>query len=347
MSDDTRTADPDDAAALIELYYEREYTDGLPVVPPSEMSVKNMLDAAGVDGNEIIGEVKARNTRITATKVAINAVMAGCLPVYMPVVLSAVKGLCTPEFGYHGCATSTGGASVVVIVNGPISEKLGINGQDNAFGPGCRANVTIGRSLRLLMMNAINTRPGKLDRSTLGSPGKISFCFAENEAACPWEPLHVERGYAADQSTTTLFASEGIIQTYNQLSPSPGPLLLGMADAMANMGSMNIIGQQQMVVVFGGEHSEVLRDSGWSKSEVKQFLYAHARRTVSELKKAGRLPGEIAEGDDTRWRHPVQKPEDIILVCAGGAAGCFSACLPGWGSRKATQSVTTPIQITV
>lgn len=345
MNTETKTFDPDDAASLIELYYERGWTDGLPVVPPSETSVKKMLVAAGVNGNEIVGEAKVRNTKVTATKVAVNAVMAGCLPVYMPVVMSAVRGLCHPDFGYHGIATSTGGASVVIIVNGPIAEALGINGKDNAFGPGCRPNLTIGRSLRLLMMNALNTRPGKLDRSTLGSPAKISFCFAENEKASPWEPLHVERGYGADQSTTTLFAAEGIIQTYNQLSSTPEPLLTGMADAMANMGSMNIIGQQQMVMVFGGEHTEVLRESGWSKSEVKGFLYENAKRSIADLKRAGRLPGDIVEGDDAQWRHPVQDPEDIVLVCAGGAAGSFSACLPGWGPRKGTKSVTTLIEV--
>lgn len=345
MNRETRAVDPDAAAELISLYYEKGWTDGLPVVPPSETSVKKMLDAADLKGDEVIGEVRVRNTQITSNKVAINAVMAGCLPEYMPVVLSAVTGLCHPDFGYHGFATSTGGAFVVIIINGPISNMLGINARDNAFGPGCRPNMTIGRSLRLLMMNAINTRPGKLDRSTLGNPGKIAFCFAENEKNSPWEPLHVERGYSEEQSTTTLFAAEAIIQTYNQLSSTPEPLLTGMADAMANMGSMNIIGQQQMVVILGAEHTEILRDSGWSKQDVKSFLYANARRSIADLKGAGRLPGAVAEGDSAQWRHPVQDPNDIILVCAGGTVGSFSACLPGWGSRKGTQSVTTPIVI--
>ena len=169
MTQETNIAAPEEAAALIELYYEKGWTDGLPVIPPSESSVNAMLTAAGLDGNSVVGEVNVRNTQITAQKVAINAVMAGCLPEYMPVVISAVKGLCHEDFGYHGVATSTGGASVVIIVNGPVAAGLGINAKDNAFGPGYRPNMTIGRALRLLMMNAINTRPGKLDRSTLGS----------------------------------------------------------------------------------------------------------------------------------------------------------------------------------
>jgi hypothetical protein len=337
--------EPQAAAELIENYYQKGWTDGLPVVPPSETSITEMLTAAALEADETVGEVIVRNTRISAQKVAINAVMAGCLPEYMPVVISAVKGICHPDFGYHGMATSTGGASVVIIVNGPIVQKLEINSQDNAFGPGFRPNVTIGRAVRLVMMNAINTRPGKLDRSTLGSPGKISFCFAENEASSPWEPLHVERGFRPDDSTTTVFAAEAVIQTYNQLARDPERLLLGMADAMANMGSMNIIGQQHIVTVFGGEHTEVLRKSEWHKKQVKQFLYDHAKRSIADLKKAGRLPGEIDREDSVTWRHAVRCPDDIVAVCAGGKAGSFSACLPGWGSHRATRSVTTPVVI--
>jgi hypothetical protein len=347
MRTDRDVGDPDEAASLIELYYQKGWTDGLPVVPPSRTSVDAMLQSARLEPTEVVGEIPLRNIRITADKVAINAVMAGCLSAYMPVVVSAVKGLCQRDFGYHGFATSTGGASVVVIVNGPVAEALGINGRENAFGPGFRANLTIGRTLRLLMMNAVNTRPGKLDASTLGSPGKIAFCFAENEAVSPWEPLHVERGFAADSSTTTLFACESIIQIYNQLSSQPEPLLMGMADAMANMGSMNIVGQQQMVVVFAGEHTEVLGRSGWSKKAVKEFLFAHAKRSVADLKRVGRLPGQPASGDDTTFRHPVLSPEDIIVVCAGGHAGSFSAVLTGWGGSggRSTRTVTTPIMV--
>ena len=341
----TPVAEPQAAANLIELYYQKGWTDGLPVVPPSMTSVEAMLRSAGLEEGDVVGEIKTRNVRVTADKIAINAVMAGCLSEYMPVIVSAVKGICHPNFGYHGVATTTGGASVVIIVNGPIAKQLDINSRENALGPGCRSNITIGRALRLLMMNALNTRPGKLDRSTLGSPGKIAFCFAENDADSPWEPLHMERGFPPTDSTTTVFAAEDIIQVYNQLANTPEPLLLGMADAIANMGSMNIVGQSNVVVVFGGEHMEVLRNSGWNKKEVKQFLFDHARRTIADLKKACRLPGEITSGDKESWQHAVLQPEDIVVVCAGGRAGSFSACLTGWGSLKATRCVTTPIAI--
>lgn len=335
--------DPQKAAEWIEAYYQQGWTDGFPVVPPSEASISAMLAAAGLHEDTIVAAISTRNTVITADKIALNAVMAGCLPEYMPVIVSAVKGMCHPDFSYHGMATSTGGASLAIIVNGPISEKLGINSRDNLFGPGMRSNMTIGRALRLLMMNSLNTRPGILDRSAIGSPGKISFCFAENEADSPWEPLHVERGFKRDDSTTTVYAAEDIIQISNQLARTPEPLLFGMADAMANMGSRNIIGQQNVIAVFAGEHSKILKVNGWTKPQVKQCLFDHAKRRVADLKKAARLPGPIEPEDETTWRHAVRRPEDILVVCAGGAVGNISGLLLGWSSYKSTRAITTII----
>jgi hypothetical protein len=332
-----------DAQALIEVYYEKGWTDGLPVVPPSESSVGAMLAAAGLRGEEVIGEIPDRHVRVTADKVAVNAVLAGCKPEYMPVVVAAVKGICHPDYCYHGAATSTGGSSVAMVVNGPIGPLLGVNAKDNVLGQGFRANATLGRAVRLVMMNAINTRPGKLDRSTIGSPGKYSLCFAENEAESPWEPLHVERGFRADESTVTVFAAESVIQVYNQLSRTAEQLLLPFADALCNLGSMNITGQSQVIVLFAGEHCETLRASGWSKQQIKEALYEHARRSVAEVKRAGRLAGPVKAEDERSWRHPVRSPQDIVVVAAGGRAGAFSAILMGWGSAQHTRTITTPV----
>ncbi len=335
---------PQDAADLIEVYYEKGWTDGFPIVPPSEQSVAAMLAAAGLQGDQVVADIPTRNIVITADKVAVNAVLAGCLPGYMPVVLSAVKGMCHPDFNYHGMATSTGGAALAIIVNGPIADRLEINSGENLFGPGCRANMTIGRSLRLLMMNSLNTRPGGLDRSTIGNPAKISFCFAENESQSPWEPLHVERGFGRDESTTTVFACEDIIQVYNQLAQSPEPFLEGMADAMANMGSMNIVSQQDVTVVLAGEHVRIMVNAGWDKKRIKQHLFDHASRSIAELKRVKRIPGDPQPEDETSCIHVVQQPDDIHVVCGGGAVGTFSACLLSWGgSRSATSMVTTRI----
>jgi hypothetical protein len=331
-----------DPAELIEAYYERGWTDGLPVIPPTEKSVAAMLSGAGLHGDQILGVIPERNTVVIARKVAINAVMAGSRPEYMPVIVAVIQGLCRPEFAYHGPASSTGGSAMVLVVNGPIATALGVNSGINAFGQGTRANATIGRAIRLVMMNVMHARPGLLDRATLGNPGKYSFCFAENEDNHPWEPLHVERGFRRDQSTVTVYASNSLYQVYNQLTAAPEPLLLCFADALANLGVPNVRGFNQSLIVFAGEHTEVLRKSGWGKRDVKQFLVERARRTVADYKRAARLPGEITPADESTWRHVFEDPDDLLVVCAGGRAGSWSACLPGWG-KKWTRAVTVAI----
>jgi hypothetical protein len=331
-----------DPAELIEAYFERGWTDGLPVTPPTEKSVADMLAAAELHGDQILGVIAERNTVVIARKVAINAVMAGCRPEYMPVVVAAIEGLCRPEFAYHGPASSTGGSAMVIIVNGPIAKTLGVNSGNNAFGQGTRANATIGRAVRLTMMNVMNARPGLLDRATLGNPGKYSFCFAENEDDHPWEPLHVERGFRRDQSAVTVYASNSLYQVYNQLAAAPEPLLLCFADALANLGVPNVRGFNQSLLVFAGEHSEVLRKSGWSKWDVKRFLVERARRRVADYKRATRLPGAITPVDESTWRQVFEDPGDLLVVCAGGRAGSWSACLPGWG-KKWTKAVTVAV----
>ena len=338
----TDEPEPEHAAALIEAYYERGWTDGLPVVPPSDKSLAEMLAAGGLRGDEAIGEIPDRGVVVTAEKLALNAIMAGCRPEYLPVVVAAIRGLCHRDFAYHGPASSTGGSAMVLIVNGPIAKRIGINSGNNAFGQGTRANATIGRAVRLVMMNAMSTRPGLLDRATLGNPGKYSFCFAENEASHPWEPLHVERGFRREDSAVTVYASNSLYQVYNQLAATPEPLLRCFADALCHLGVPNLRGFNQSLVVLAGEHADVLRASGWTKADVRKFLLTHARRTIADLKRAARRPGQVEAADETTWKHAFERPEDILIACAGGVAGSWSACLPGWGN-KWTRSVTVGV----
>ena len=335
------SAEPD-PASLIEAYFERGWTDGLPVVPPTEKSVAEMLAGGALRGDEVLGEIAGRNTVVVADKVAINAVLAGCRPEYMPVVVAAIRGLCHADFAYHGPASSTGGSAMVLVVSGPIAPRIGLNSGNNAFGQGWRPNATIGRAVRLAMMNVMQTRPGLLDRATLGNPGKYSFCFAEREHDLPWEAFHVARGLRPEQSAVTVFASNSLYQIYNQLAAEPEPLLRCFADALSNLGLPNVKGFNQTLIVLAGEHAEVLRDSGWSRRDVQRFLIEHTRRRVAELKRAARLPGDVLPDDETAWRYLFQNPDDILIVCAGGRAGSWSACLPGWGN-KWTKAVTTPI----
>jgi hypothetical protein len=229
----------------------------------------------------------------------------------------------------------------VLIVSGPIAAELGINSGHNAFGQGHRANATIGRAVRLIMMNALNTKPGFLDRATFGNPGKYSFCFAEREDT-PWEPFHVSRGYAAEDSTLTLYASNSLQQVYNQLASTPEPILRCYADALYNLGSPNVYGFNQSLVVMGFEHADVMRAHRWSRRDVQTFLVEHCRRPVADLKRAARLLGEITLEDETTWRYGFESPDDVLVVCAGGA-GSWSAVLPGWG-KKWTRAITTRIE---
>jgi hypothetical protein len=335
-------SDAADPAALIEAYYDAGWTDGLPVVPPSEHSIAAMLAGAGLEGHECLGEIPGRNVTVIADKAATNAVMAGCRPEYMPVVVAAVRSLCEPAFAYHGPASSTGGSAMVLVVNGPIVERIGLNSGNNAFGQGHRPNATIGRAIRLIMMNVMNTRPGLLDRATLGNPGKYTFCFAENEEDHPWEPLHVSRGLRPEDSAVTLIASNSLYQVYNHLADEPEPLLYCFADALANVGIPNLLGFNETLIVFAGEHAAVLQEAGWSRLDVQRFLMEHTRRPVADYKRGARLPGPITSEDETGLRYRFERPEDILIVFAGGRAGSWSACLPGWGN-KWTRAVTTRI----
>ncbi len=334
--------DPAAAAEWIEYYYEQGWSDGLPLVPPTEDSVRATLRAMGLSGKEIIGAIAERNVAVPAEKVAINAVMAGCLPAYFPVVVAAVRCLCRPEFHYHNPATSTGGSAFVLVINGPIGPLLGINSGHNAFGPGVRANATIGRALRLVMLNVLNTRPGLLDKATLGTPGKYTFCFAENEENHPWEPLHVTRGFASEENTVTLYASNTMMGVYNQFARTPPALLTEFADALCNLASPNIYGFNESMMVLAGEHAEIIKQSGWSRRQVQEFVIERAHRSVADFKRAGRLQGPIAQGDNDKARFVIGEPADLLIIYAGGAGGSWSACLPGWG-KKWTRSVTEQI----
>ena len=211
MSDDkvlaSATYDVEDAFAANELFQRNGWTDGLPIVPPTESLVRAFLDAAGLKATDSIGVEPVRRRRITAEKVAIAAVMAGCLPEYLPVVVAAVKAMCEPQFGLHGATASTGGSAPFLVVNGPIRTSLHMNATHNVFGNASRANATIGRSIRLLILNVLGGIPGQLDRSTLGHAGKFTFCVAEDEEDSPWLPLAAERGLTVGQSAVTVMSA--------------------------------------------------------------------------------------------------------------------------------------------
>lgn len=332
-----------DATEAIEMFYEKGWTDGLPIVPPTEDRVFAFLAASGRQPGDVVGSIPQRNRVMTAEKIAINAVMAGCLPSYAPVVMAAVEALTSDRFNPHGATTSTGGAAPLIIVSGPIARELEINSGGNAFGPGWRANATIGRSLRLVLMNLGGATPGILDRSTLGHPGKYTYCVAENEEASPWEPLRVDLGFPESSSTVTVVASEAPHQVGNNSSYEPRSLLDGFVDTMVAMGSFT---PSDWAVVVCPEHAAVIGRHGWSRQDVKSYLAERCRRSLGDLKRMGRRTGEVAPGDDEKMVQMISGPEEILLLVAGGGPGGFSAVIPPWtggySSRADTREVRRP-----
>lgn len=330
----------DDVIQAMELYYEKGWTDGLPVIPPTEERVREFLDYVGKKPGEVLGKVPARGRVITAEKVAINAVMAGCLPSYMPVVVAAVEAMTEEAFNLHGCSASTGGSAVLLIVNGPLATQLNLNSGANLFGPGWRANATIGRALRLVLLNVCGGVPGILDRSTFGHPGKYTYCIAEKEEGNPWEPFHVEKGFSPRESTVTVFAAEGPHQVRNQWGNTAEAILSSVAEALAAAGPTTGC----FVVILGPEHARYIAAQGWSKKQVKAFLFQQSKRSLAELKRAAKVPGPLAPGDDKDLRPAVLSSEDILVLQAGGEAGIFSICIPPWGGGSASRPVTKAIK---
>ena len=332
-----------DAVEAIEFCYRMGWTDGLPVVPPTEERVVEFLAYAGREPQDVVGAVPERGRVITAEKAAINAVMAGCLPAYAPVVMAALEAMTKPGFCLAGVTASTGGAAILTIVSGPLAKDLGFNAGGNLFGPGARANATVGRALRLVLLNVCGTTPGTVDRTTLGHPGKFTYCIAEDEAASPWEPLRVELGFPADVSTVTVMAAEAPHQVTNHTSNDPEGLLLNLADAL---NATAFVGAKYAVVI-APEHLAVIRAAGWSKQQVKEFLVTNARRSVADLKRWGRLPGPVQEGDHGRFKQAVQSADDLLVVVAGGEAGGFSAVIPPWAGGRTSLPQTQAIGVCV
>jgi hypothetical protein len=325
-----------DPAEAIEFCYRQGWTDGLPVVPPTERLVARMVDGMGLGPGDVLGEIPARARRFTAEVVAINAVMAGCLPEYGPVVRAAVEALCAPEHNVNGAAASTGGSAPLVIVSGPIAQRIGMNGGVNLFGPGNRANATVGRALRLLLMNAGGATPGVMDKSTIGHPGKYSYCIAELREGNPWPPLHARRGLPAEASAVTVFAGEGPHQATNHHSDDPEGILRTVAGVMAASGYRG----GAYVVVLCPEHLGPIVRAGWSAEDVQAHLAREATATVADLKRAGRMGGEIEPGDAEHVMHAVGGPDDVLVVAGGGSAGGFSAVIPPWAGGRSSRPVT-------
>lgn len=343
----TATIRVDDADAL-ESIYELGWTDGLPVVPPTPARVSTMLAGAQLDADAVLGSVPQRHRTVTAGIAAANAVMAGCRPEYFPVVVAALEAALDPAFVMNSVATSTGGAAICVVVSGPMAAAIGMNGKHNALGTGNRANATIGRAVRLTAANALGAKTGKLDATSIGHPGKFTLCFAEDPPPAPWQPLRVELGFAPEDTTVTVIATEAPRQVANMLNESPEDVLLAIV-AQMKCASTFIVGKGgQCVVVLGHEHALAVREAGWTRAQVRQFLFERSRISPEELAAGGirverGAQHDMSTGADGRIA-TFHSPEDIYVVTAGGPGAGWSAYLPTWAPKIHSRAVTRRVR---
>jgi hypothetical protein len=334
----------DDPEAIFALFTREGWTDGLPIVPPTAARVAEMLASTDLDAGASLGPMAPRWGEATITKIAVNAVMAGCKPEYFPVVVTAVKAILARPFNLYGVQGTTNPASPVLIVNGPIARELDINARGNLFGPGFRANATIGRAIRLVMTTIGGGVPQQADKSTLGNPAKYTCCFAEHEAASPWAPLHVERGFDAATSTVTAFGGAAPANIIEK-SKTAVEMLETIARAMAVSGSNNMFMSHEALLVLGPEHAAIAAGQGFDKARVRRTLFEQARipfehigGSNADVLRVWRSPC-IDEADGRRTLRIVEKPEDLLIIVAGGA-GNHSASIPGWYSRSVTMPIT-------
>jgi len=341
-----RRVSPGDDEDVHEMLFERGWTDGLPVVPPTPERVVRMLRGTSRAPSEIVAVVPPDLVECSVEKVAISAVMAGCRPEHLPVVLAAVEAACSEPFNAHGVLATTWFSGPIVVVNGPVAHAIGMNDAGNCLGQGNRANATIGRALQLLIRNLGGGRPGEVDRATLGQPGKLTSCFAEREHDSPWESLATERaGIAPPKSAVTLFAGGGVQGVADQRSRTPESLARTFAAVLRTVFHPKLVMIADAMLVVSPEHARVFRDAGWSKARLRDEL-----GTLLTLPGRDLVAGAdgIAEGLPEGFADatlPKFRPGGLLIVHAGGTAGMFSAVIGGWASGQiGSEPVTVEVR---
>jgi len=342
-----RKIDYVDSADPVEVCYERGWTDGLPVTPPTDERVLGMLKGTTRRPDEVVGKVPPFLAGCTVEKVAINAVMAGCKPSFMPVLLAALEAALEPVFTLHGLLATTYFSGPIIIVNGPIARKIGMNSGLNALGQGNRANATIGRALNLIVLNVGGGRPGEADRATLGAPSKFTLCFAEDESDPEWEPLSVARGLPRGASAVTLFQGHGPEAFVDQKSRTSEALTRSFASSLVKIGHPKLVQSARAILVLSPEHYAIYREAGWNRRKIERALYEATIRPGAELVAGADGVGEGVPASRAGERVPKFHEDGLMVVRAGGPAGLFSAILPGWlagRDRLELQPVTKEIK---
>jgi hypothetical protein len=328
----------DSIEAVNNLYIEKGWRDGLPIIPPTEPALEKMLSGTKREPSEVLAKIPPSWGEATIEKVAINAVMAGCLPEYMPVIITAVEAMCDEKFRLGEIQPTTHPVAPLIIVNGPIAKKLGINSKAGAFGPCWRANATIGRAIRLILLNIGGAYPGKLDLSTQGQPAKYTYCVAENEEDSPWEPLHVERGFPAATSTVTVVACENPHNINEHVGINGSEILTSICNAVMNTGTNNVLFQDGTpVIALCPEHAAGIAAIGFSKQDVRNYIYENSKMSLKRF-----FPRQIETyfpGWDENALVPITKrKEDLIIIVVGGT-GKHSSYLPAFLPPSVTRAI--------
>ena len=334
-----------DAEDELEMMFTRGWTDGLPVVPPTEQRVLAMLTGTTRTPDEVVATVPPDLADVTVEKVAIAAVMAGCRSEYLPWVLTAVEAACTEEFNMHGVLATTMPVAPVLVCSGPGTRAIGMGSGVNALGQGYRANSTIGRALQLVVRNVGGGRPGEVDRATHGSPAKVGFCFAENDLDSPFGTLAGQLGVEAGTDVVTVFAGEGPRCVVDQLSRTPESLTGSLAAQLRMLHHHKLVLAFDAILVIGPEHARVFAEGGWDRERVIAELHARLTTPAAELERGA---GGIAEGIPSGFGDvalPKFTPDGLMLAYAGGGAGLFSMIIGGWvngdrGSRPVARVVS-------
>ncbi len=334
-----------------EAMFDRGWTDGLPVVAPTEARVARMLDGTTRSADDVVALMPPALVECTVEKVAVNAVMAGCRPEYLPVVLAALEAICTDEFNMHGVLATTMGVGPVFVVNGPIAERIGMNAGINVLGHGNRANLTIGRAVQLVVRNVGGGRPGEIDRATHGSPAKLSFCFAEDEAyadrdgGSPWTTLAEDRGFARSTDVVTAFCGEAPRILVDQRSRTADSLVRSLADGLRAAVSSRVVTGMDGMLVLSPEHMSRFADADWDRARFMDELGAHLMVDTDAIVSGA---GGIEEGLPEAMAGltlPKFRPGGLLVVHAGGPAGLFSSIVGGWlngpmGSEPTSREIT-------
>jgi hypothetical protein len=346
------TVDSAGPLEAIEAYFENGWTDGLPVVPPTEAAVRRFIERAGREPQEVLLTVSETGRQCTVEAAAINAVMAGCKPEYFPVVVAALEGWADPRWGlgdrnyFYISIASTGGSGQLLIVNGPLRNELSMNYGVNVFGAGNRANATIGRTMRLIILNVLGMTPGVFDMSVQGHPGKYSYCIAENEEESPWEPLHVEKGFSPTESTVTVVGARGPVPVGGS-----GNLPVGGTEATGPEGTLALFARAAkvarshagtMVVAMCPQHADIIAKHGWNKRQVKEYLFEATKEPLSDEEWQGGAADQARQGgaldrdkllatvDGVHYRLTFRTPDDVLLIVTGGNNGFFSSVISNW-----------------